>query len=73
MGERVQNLTNNELYELIEILNEQKNRFLRQKLGLEPMKTTETDLALADYLCELLNNEIRELTKNEIKRTFTKK
>ena len=71
--EKIQNLTNNELYELIEILNEQKNRFLRHKLGIEQIKTLETDLALADYLCELLNNEIRERTKNEIKRTFTKK
>ena len=68
MGERLENLTDNEIYGLIDLLREQKDRFVRQKLGLEPMRTLPTDLALADFICELLGNEIQDRTKKKIQK-----
>lgn len=73
MGEQIQKLTKNEIYAIIDLLNEQKDRFIRQKLGLEPMRTLPTDLALADFICELLCNEIVARDKKEIQNIFGKK
>ena len=73
MGEQLQNLTKNEIYAIIDLLNEQKERFKRHKLGLEPIKTLATDLALADFICELLGNEIVARDKKEIRNIFGKK
>lgn len=71
--ERIQNLTKNEIYAIIDLLNEQKERFMRHKLGLEPIKTLATDLALADFICELLGNEIADRNKRLIQKAFGKK
>lgn len=73
MGEQLQNLSKNEIYSLIDLLNEQKERFKRHKLGLEPIKTLDTDLALADFICELLGGEIVARDKKEIRNIFGKK
>lgn len=73
MGEQLQNLSNNEIYALIDLVSEQKERFKRHKLGLEPIKTLATDLALADFICELLGNEIADRNKKLIQKAFGKK
>ena len=71
--EKLENLTKNEIYAIIDLLNEQKERFLRHKLGLETIKTLDTDLALADFICELLGGEIVARDKKEIQNIFGKK
>lgn len=69
----MQDLTQNELYKLLDYISEQKSRFIRNAQSLERMQTKQTDLALCDLFAEIINSEILERQQQFIKQNFNKR